>query len=91
MKNMNLDLTTILRPVQGFIRRYHSILFFVVLSGLIISAALVVLSIISDKSYNNSSASSVNNNFDTSTMQRVEELSPNSISKPSGRTNPFVE
>lgn len=94
MKN-DLDLASLVQPIRNFIRRWHSIIFFVALSALIIAACYTILTIITGQPAvdpNNPDASAVNSSFDTETMKRVEELEPNEISSPpSGRTNPFIE
>lgn len=91
MKDINLSLQRFFRAFREFIRRYHVILFFLGLSILTITAGLITLSIISDKTQTGQVTSTINSNFDTDTMKRVQELNPSAISTPSGRTNPFVE
>lgn len=90
MNIKDISLTMVLKPVQGFLKQFHGILFFIVLGGLLITAASVTLTVITSKPEATPQAT-IQDTFDQDTIDEVEALDPTLINKPSGRTNPFIE
>ncbi len=88
--NVNLDIPTIIRSLQQFIKRFHSIIFFTILGGLLITGSIFVLFVI-----NNGPLPEVppefSDSFDQETIDKVEQLDPSELYKPTGRSNPFIE
>jgi len=87
----DINLTGIIRGFVAFFRRFHTLIFFLVVSGGLFVAILMLLSIISlSASTATSSDQVINATFDEATIQRIELGSSPSV--PSGaRKNPFVE
>ena len=94
MKQQSIDLKNISKALSGFFERYHTIIFFLFLGiGLAICMIMIVEIINLSSQTNMNEATPVNQDFDQSTIKRLEELdSPNhETEQPTGRTNPFVE
>jgi len=90
MKN-EVTVDGIIRPIIGFFRRFHTILFFLVVSGGLFAAILMLLSIISVASGQaNSADNAVSGSFDEETIRQLENGS-SAKTTPKGRASPFVE
>lgn len=90
MKN-NINLTSFIKGFAGFIRRFHTLLFFLVVSGGLFVAILMLLSIISLSSTTASNSNqTIDGTFDEATIQRVKQDSTEQIT-PGPRQSPFVE
>lgn len=94
-KGGNIDLKALSKGLTGFLQRFHTIIFFVVLGAALATAlSMVVLTLGDTGSPSDNGSDVVNGTFDEQTMQalREEQDSINQPFKlPSGRTNPFVE
>ncbi|MBP9667375.1 hypothetical protein KBD87_01020 [Candidatus Saccharibacteria bacterium] len=73
-------------------KRFHAIIFFTLLGTLLITGVFIIASI-TKLPENQESSSTINPNFDTKTIQRVEEMNPDVLPQPAqgSRTNPFRE
>lgn len=90
MKN-SINLSGIIKSFGAFIRRFHTLLFFLVVSGGLFLAILMLLSIISLSSTTaTNSNQTVDGAFDEATIQRVKQDSVEQIT-PGSRQSPFVE
>lgn len=90
MKSSNLSLSSLTRPLASFVRRFHTLLFFLIVSTSLGAAILVLISIIGTSSETASSSDqTVNGSFDDATIQRIQ--SGTVPTQPSGRPSPFVE
>lgn len=90
MKN-ELTPDSLIRPIVGFVRRFHTILFFLVVSGGLFAAILMLLSIISLSSLPAATAdNAVSGSFDEETIQQLESGTNGAVT-PKGRASPFVE
>ena len=89
MKNLNI--ADLLKPFVKFIRRFHTILFFLLVSGSLFAAIIVLMSIISLSSSTSAvSDQAVNGSFDEATIDRIKNKS-GSAAQPGSRSSPFVE
>jgi len=91
MSNIIFQIRATLTPLRDFLHRYHTIIFFSILSVLTIAAGINVLAIISDKTQAGKTTSTISSEFDKETIDRVIKLNPSDTAEPQGRTNPFVE
>lgn len=90
MKN-NLNIAGVVKNIGSFIRRFHTLIFFLIVSGGLFVAILMLLSIISLSSTTaTSSTQTVNGAFDEATLQRLKQDSTEQIT-PGSRQSPFVE
>jgi hypothetical protein len=91
MKNNSINLSDITRSIGTFFRRFHTLLFFLVVSGGLFVAILMLLGIIAlSSSQATSSDQTVNGTFDEATIQRIDQDSAPPVT-PTGRSSPFVE
>lgn len=90
MKN-NISLSGITKPLSQFIRRFHTLLFFLLVSGGLFAAILALMSIIETSSkVASTSDSAISGQFDESTIQQLKQKS--TPAKPQGdRSSPFTE
>lgn len=89
--NGNIDIKGIGRGVNSFIRRFHTLLFFLLISGGLFVAILMLLAIINlSASTASTSDNAINGTFDEATIQRVDQDSVEQIT-PGARPSPFVE
>lgn len=89
MKNINVS--TIFEPIATFFRRFHILLFFLVVSGGLFAAVLTLISIINTSSSTSMAAdNSINGSFDQETIQRIEN-DTTTVAQPGSRPSPFVE
>lgn len=87
----NIRLSAIVDPVAGFLRRFHMLLFFLLVSGGLFIAIMVLISIINVSSNSNvSSDNAINGSFDEDTIRRIEQDTTNTA-LPGNRPSPFVE
>lgn len=90
MKN-NIKLSVIFEGFGIFVRRFHTLLFFLIVSGGLFVAILMLLSIISvSSSAAGSSDQAINGSFDEETIQRLERNTTEQVG-PGSRPSPFVE
>jgi len=87
----SISLSSIVDPIAVFMRRFHMLLFFLLVSGGLFIAIAVLISIINVSSNSNvSSDNAINGSFDESTIQRIEQDTTNAA-VPGNRPSPFVE
>jgi hypothetical protein len=92
MKNASIDLTKIKQAILGFFRRFHTILFFLLVSCGLFVAIIVLLGIINTSSrVGPADTNGVGASFDQATIDRINDLDTASDSKPGSRESPFVE
>lgn len=90
MKN-SIDIADLGKGLSGFLRRFHTLLFFLVVSGGLFAAIALLLSIIALSSTTATSASqTINGTFDENTIQRLKQSS-SAQATPGARPSPFVE
>ena len=91
MKLDNLSVSALFRPLISFVRRFHTLLFFLAVSSSLAIAILVLISIVSLSSLvAPTSDQAVNGIFDKDTIDRIEAgTTPNT--QPTGRPSPFIE
>lgn len=90
MKN-NLNLASIFKPIEQFIRRFHNLLFFLLISFGLFIAILALMSLIGISSSTASrSDKAVSGSFDETTIKRLKDDS-SYVPQPGTRSNPFVE
>lgn len=88
-KDMNI--TGVFTGIGSFLRRFHTLLFFLAVSGGLFVAILMLLSIIALSSTTaSSSTQNIDGSFDEATIQRVQADSTEQIT-PGSRLSPFVE
>lgn len=86
------SLSAVFKPVVVFIKRFHTILFFLVVSGGLFTAILILLSIVNlSASTAPTSNNAVSGSFDEQTIQMIEKDTNNPGAEPKGRLSPFVE
>ena len=90
MKN-DINIAGVVTSFGSFVRRFHTIIFFLIVSGGLFVAIIMLLSIIElSSSTASSSDQSVSSSFDEDTITRLKRGSV-AQDPPQGRTNPFVE
>lgn len=88
---MNTSLSASLQPITNFFKRFHSILFFLVVSGGLFAAIFALLAIINLSSTTASSSDQViNGTFDQETIERLNN-GASSSAQPGSRESPFIE
>ena len=86
------SLDVVLAPIARFFHRFHTIMFFVVLSAGIAIAIIILLSIIElSNGVASTSNERISGTFDQATMSKVEALDSRNESEPGSRESPFVE
>lgn len=91
MKSGNIQLGTILEPLAHFVKRFHTLLFFLLVSAGLFVAILMIMSVVSLSSTTSSTANqAVSGSFDEQTINRLQQ-STTSPTKHSGRLSPFSE
>lgn len=91
----NISLNGLPKQLSNFFHRYHVITFSLIVLGGMAVAILLLNNILLTSGQPGQSAG-INADFDTGTIERVNELktssdTPESIAFPTGRINPFVE
>ena len=95
--NQSLDVNAIGPALTKFFKRYHSILFFMVLGGGLAVCMFVIISIIGASNVvDESLVTPINSTFDQQTIDQISKLkkdgSGDDLSFPSNvRTNPFED
>ena len=88
----SLDIRTVKEAIAVFFRRFHTLLFFLMISGGLFVAILMLLNIISiSASVAPNSDDAISGEFDQATIERVNALGGRSASQPGNRASPFVE
>lgn len=88
----SLDIRSIKEVIADFFRRFHTLLFFLIVSGGLFVAILTLLNIISvSSSVAPDSSDAISGEFDQATIERVSNLGGRSASQPGNRASPFVE
>lgn len=94
---MDISLDSIKKPLINLLKRYHIILFVVLVIGGLGAAVLLLNNTISKSGQDSGYVSNANSTgFDKDTIERVNQLKSrdqnnNTINFDKGRTNPFVE
>jgi hypothetical protein len=87
----SMSLTDLTRLINGFFRRFHTLLFFLAVSGGLFAAIVMLLGIINlSSSVATSSDQTVDGTFDEATIQRINQDSVQPAT-PGTRSSPFVE
>ena len=88
----DLDLASIIKPVTSFVKRFHTLLFFLLISGSLFAAIIVLLGIINPGSDGTTvTGEVVNGSFDQATIDQLEKSDSASSATPGQRVSPFVE
>lgn len=91
MKKEGTDISALTKPIGSFFRRFHTILFFLGVSGGLFAAILMLLGIISlSDTQAPSSDQAVNGTFDETTIEQIQK-GTSIPDRPTNRVNPFVE
>lgn len=94
MKLEAVNISAITDPISKFFHRFHTIVFFVIISAGLFVAILILLSTIAvSNELSSTSSERIDGNFDQETMDRIEALESRSETSatPGERSNPFVE
>jgi hypothetical protein len=88
----SIDIRAIQESITDFFRRFHTILFFLMISAGLFIAILILLNIIelSSKAATGNT-DKILSDFDQTTIDRVNSLGGRSASQPGDRSSPFVE
>lgn len=87
----NIQLSGIIDPIASFLRRFHMLLFFLLVSGGLFAAIVVLISIVNTSSnVSTATDNSITNTFDQDTIRRIEN-DTTTVAKPGNRPSPFVE
>ena len=89
----SLNPTMVLKPVNNFFKRFHTIIFFVAVSIGLIVALLMIVSILNiSVSTADNASDKADATFDEQTIQKIDKLGNKPTpSKPGARNSPFVE
>ena len=93
----SIDLSTIGKSISAFFGRYHTIVFFLIISSALVACITIIMTIIGLSTSTDSAATEqLYRSFDEQTMERLGELrdagSGGTLKLPDGvRTNPFSE
>lgn len=84
------------KPLGHFIQRFHLILFFILVSGLVAAAVLLINNALTEPSQEQYTSSINAGSIDQATLERIQSLhssaQPTSApALPEGRINPFAE
>lgn len=93
---MTLSLTVIKLKIISFLRRYHLILFVIIVTGGLIAIVLVLNDIVSGSTQQVTPVGTPSSSFDKATIDRIDKLrtgdeATTPLDLSNGRTNPFVE
>lgn len=87
----NVSIGSLLRPLVAFVRRFHTLLFFLAVSGGLFAAIFVLLSDIKlSSTVAPSSDQTINGTFDEETIKRIEQ-DVGQTTTPGPRSSPFSE
>jgi hypothetical protein len=91
MKSGNIKLSALFGPPIAFVKRYHTLLFFLLVSVGLFGSILLIMSVVSMSSNTASTSDqTVSGLFDEHTIQQIKQDS-SVTTQPSGRRSPFVE
>jgi hypothetical protein len=91
MRSGNIQLDSTLKLLTHFIKRFHTLLFFLLVSASLFVAILMIISAITLSSTTAStSTQAVSGTFDEQTINRLQQSTSTPI-KHSGRLSPFSE
>lgn len=82
--------TTGLRPVVTFFKRFHAIIFFLIVSACLFVAIVLLLPVTNLSTTQSQPAQTVDASFDQATIDKLRSSSSSTI-QPGERTNPFNE
>lgn len=85
-----------LRQFGAFFRRFHMIIFFVIVVGCLAAAVLLINDTLTDSTADEYTSGISAGSIDKATLERLQSLHPSSQpgpapQMPAGRTNPFAE
>ena len=85
-----------LKPLGNFIKRFHLILFFILVAGLVAAAVLLINNALTEPSQEQYTSSINAGSIDQATLERIQSLHSSSQptaapALPEGRINPFAE
>ena len=88
--------SSLTRPISIFFRRFHLLLFFVLIVGIVAAAVLFINNALTEPSQEEYTSSINAGSIDQATLERIQSLHSSSqpISAPElpeGRINPFAE
>ena len=90
--NSSIDLRSIQDSITTFFRRFHTLLFFLLVSGGLFIAILMLLHVIEvSSSEADGQQNALSSDFDSETITRLNTLGNRSPSQPGNRPSPFVE
>lgn len=80
------------KPALSFLKRFHAIIFFLIVSACLFIAIFLLLPI-TNLSTNNSPATgqTIDDSFDQATIDRLRGGASTNVPQPSERASPFVE
>lgn len=93
----DLSLSAVISFISWFLKRFHVVIFVVIVFGSLAAAVLILSSIVqSSTDTSNQDPTRLNTSFDQDTINRIEELRTRDDNQgtaplPDGRINPFVE
>lgn len=88
----SLNMHDLTHSIARFFRRFHTILFFLLVSSGLFIAILMLLAVIGVSSTSTKGDNEVIiSEFNQSTIDRIKSLGNETPSQPIGRKNPFVE
>lgn len=94
---MEISAPAIQKSIVTFLKRFHVIVYVVLIAGLLMTAVLILYATVNSSGKDDSYVSPANNTqFDQETIDRINQLkardkNDGTINLPAGRTNPFVE
>ncbi|OJU87392.1 hypothetical protein BGO17_00065 [Candidatus Saccharibacteria bacterium 49-20] len=88
--------SSLLKPLGNFFRRFHLIIFFVLVVGCMAAAVLLINRTLAESSSQDYNSTINAGSIDQATLERVQSLHPSSEpaatpALPAGRVNPFAE
>lgn len=91
MKSGNIQFDSLFKPLAHFVKRFHTLLFFLLVSAGLFIAILLIMSAVSLSSTTAPSAEqSVSGTFDEQTINRLQQSTTGPV-KHTGRQSPFTE
>lgn len=91
MKKNSMTVSDLTRSLGVFLKRFHTLLFFLAVSGGLFAAIIMLLGIINlSSSVATSSDQAIDGTFDEVTIQRINQSAAPPVI-PGARSSPFVE
>lgn len=92
----NTHSSSTFRPLGHFFQRFHLILFFILVSGLVAAAVILINNALTEPSQEEYTSTINAGSIDQATLERVQSLHSSTQSTaapelPAGRINPFAE